>query len=205
MRTTLILASLCCLSIGASAMPVTWYVDLTFTDGGSANGSFVFNADAGTACSGGTSPCGQFSSVDIVTTAGLSLPGATYTFVCGQDVPTCTGVSPDSTEAMFLTSNAADQTGLPALALFFTAAGPLPPAGLTDAGGTIDMSNTTAGAAQEALCSGASCATPGTPNRSADAGFVTTTPEPSTALLLGGAIALLGLATFVKRGFAHSA
>jgi hypothetical protein len=109
------------LNIAATAEPLTWYLSgVVFNDGGSASGGFTFDPDAGTPCSTGASPCGLYSNVVIQTTAGATLPGATYTFVCGQDVPTCTGVSPDSTMVLHLTTKAADQTGNAAFALFFT-------------------------------------------------------------------------------------
>src|SRR5581483_4694231 len=123
MRSWRILAVLCALSVSVWATAITYTLNgVTFGDGGTASGSFTFDADAGAPCSGGSSPCGTYSNVDVVTSLGSARGGATYTEVCGQDVPSCNGVSPDSTEVMFLTSTAANQNGMPALALFFTAA-----------------------------------------------------------------------------------
>src|SRR5262249_11411821 len=160
--------------------PILWTLNnVTFTDGGTASGSFVFNPDSGTACSGGGSPCGTFSNVNIVTTSGSSLTGTTYQFVCGQ-VATCTGVIPDSTEALFLTSKAANQTVNRAFAFFFTGIGSVPPAGLTDAGGTINISNSSGavGAVQEAFCANAACPSPAGASRASLSGTASAVPEP---------------------------
>jgi hypothetical protein len=106
MRSVLILIGL---SLTASAAPLLWTLEgVTFAGGGTASGSFDFNADTNV-----------YSNVDITTTTGGSVTGSTYLFTCGQDVPACTGVTPNSTEALFLTTNAANQSGLPAI-LFFS-------------------------------------------------------------------------------------
>jgi hypothetical protein len=200
MKTIQMLLVICALSVAAFATPIQWNVNVTFNDGGTATGTFVFDADAGTACSTTSSPCGLYSNVAIITTTGSSLPGTTYNTVCGVGGDTsCTGVPPDSTEALFLTSGAADQTGAQAIALFFLASGLFPPNGLSDAGGSFDVSGTTAGIAQESFCNNAACADPSGADRIGTAGTVST-PEPSTVLLLIAPLALLGLARFSKRG-----
>jgi hypothetical protein len=199
MKTIQLLMGICALSTAAVAGPVLWTVNVTFNDGGTATGTFDFDADAGTACSTANSPCGLYSNVDIVTTTGTSLLGTTYNTVCGVGGDTsCAGVSPDSTEVLFLTSGAADQTGAQALALFFLAAGPIPPNGLSDAGGSYDVGNTTAGVVNESFCNDAGCDNPTGADRVSVAGTVFT-PEPSTALLLAAPLALLGLARFSMR------
>jgi hypothetical protein len=183
MRSVLILISL---SLTASAGPILWTLEgVTFAGGGTASGSFDFDADTG-----------LYSNVDIVTTTGGGVTGATYLFTCGQDVPTCTGVAPNSTEALFLTSNAVSQSGLQAIAFFFTGVGGSPPQGLTDLGGVIDISNSSlsVGAVQEASCFDAACSQPTAPSRVDNAGVVVSAPEPSSALLVGMAIMLLGFA-----------
>src|ERR1051326_1819199 len=141
-RLTICLLAFGLLSTVANGAVLTWYLGgVVFDDGGTATGSFNFDPDAGTPCSTGASPCGVFSNVKITTTTGSSRTGATYQFVCGADVPSCAGVSPNSTQVLNLTTTAANQTGMPAFALFFTGVGATPPMGLTDFGGTIDVSN----------------------------------------------------------------
>ena len=51
----------------AQATPITWTVSAAFPDGGTAAGSFVYDADFNT-----------YSSINITTTAGSVRPGATY-------------------------------------------------------------------------------------------------------------------------------
>jgi hypothetical protein len=187
------------LSLNASAKPITWTLSgVTFNGGGTASGSFIFNPDAGTLCSTGDSPCGMFSNIDITTTSGGGLPGATYLYACGENVVACNGEIPDSTEVLFLTSTAANQDGLDGLAFVFAPIG-LPPDGLTDAGGTIDISNSGlfGGFVEEGTCVNAACSAPASP-REGDAGSVVSSsvPEPSSGLLLGTSLAALGLVRF---------
>lgn len=112
-----------------------------------------------------------------------------------RNVAACTGVTPDSTEVLFLASNASNQAGNPAIAFFFTGVGVFPPQGLTDAGGSIDISGSgaTAGIVNEANCSNASCTAPSNPSRSSVSGTVTgsAVPEPATWLLLTAGFALM--------------
>jgi hypothetical protein len=124
--------------------------------------------------------------VRVVTTTGTTRTGATYTFVCGQDVPTCTGAAPDSTEVLNFTSTAADQTGMPAFALFFTGIGGTPPQGLSSYGENIDISNSSlsVGAGQEASCSDPACSIPGPPSRATVAGQVANASLPYEQQLL---------------------
>src|SRR5262249_17752869 len=154
--------------ITAYATPVTWvFTGVTLSDGAIINGSFVFDPDAGVQCSTGASPCGAYSGVSITTTTGTSRTATTYPNLSGASAPGCTGASPDSTEVLFLTSNAANQTGLPALAVFFTGAGAVPPAGLTNAGGSVNISNAnlSVGVVQEANCIDSACTAPAAPSR----------------------------------------
>lgn len=65
-----------CLSLSASdsivhADPISWTLEnLAFTDGGTATGSFIFDADTN-----------AYSSVDITTSPGTSFAGASYTVI----------------------------------------------------------------------------------------------------------------------------
>jgi len=162
---------------GANANPVTWYLQgVVFDDGGKASGYFTFDAEAGTPCSLGLGlfvPCGVYSNVHITTTSGTARTGATYTSVCGQDVPSCTGLAPNSTQVLNLTTTDSDQTGEPGFAIYFTAAGLVPPAGLNDLGGAFDLSNfVNTGVGEESTCIDAACSTNVPPQRITVAGTV---------------------------------
>jgi hypothetical protein len=185
----------------SNASPVVWTLNnVILSDGATASGTFTFDPDAGTRC-GSFAPCGRYSNVNIATTTGASQAGATYSFVWGQDVVGCTGVSPDSTEVLFLTSSSANQTRNSALAFFFTGIGVFPPAGLTDAGGVIEVGNssTAAGMVNEASCADASCSSPSNPERASAAGTVSAVPEPTTWLMLVTGFGLM-TAPCVRRG-----
>jgi hypothetical protein len=59
------------LSLSAQAMPVQWHLsNVTFDDGGTANGSFIYDADVGA--------FGTYSNILITTTAGTNFSGGTY-------------------------------------------------------------------------------------------------------------------------------
>jgi hypothetical protein len=191
------LGALMLLAAAACASPILWTLNgVILTDGGTVSGTFTFNPDVGIPC-GSVSLCGTYSNVNIVTTNGSSRTGVTYSFICGQSVVSCTGVSPNSTEVLFLTSNVANQSGAPALAFFFTGISGLPPQGLTDSGGIIDVSNSSGnvGTVQEASCAGAACTSPASPARFSTVGTVSATPEPTTWWLL---MAGLGLAAILR-------
>ena len=112
-RYYLALALILLLATAANAAPTLYeLVGVQFNDGGTASGYFEYDPATN-----------LYSNVNITTTTGGVRTGATYNFVCGQDVPTCVGVSPNSTQALYLTSTAANQTGMPGFALFFTGVG----------------------------------------------------------------------------------
>jgi len=162
------------LGIGnASAVPINWHLSgVTFDDGGTASGSFTFDASGA-----------GYSNVHIVTTPGGSRNGDTYIAVCATDVPSFDGISPpDGASVLFLSSLAADQAGAPAFALNLVA-------GLTDSGGTIPIDF-----AVEASCNSPTCDLPADPTRYAS-GFVTTAvPEPvSGGIMLSGLGAMFAL------------
>ncbi len=185
------------LSLSATATPLTWYLDgVTFVDGGSASGSFVFDADAGAPC-GTLVHCGLFSNVNIVTTSGSGMSGAVYTVVCGTDLASCGAGSPDFTQVVFLTSTSPDQSGQPFLQFIFSQDGISGGGGLTNLGGTVDISgqDVTGGVVNEMTCFDGNCAQPNFPFRFSITGSVEAeaVPEPSSALLAGGAAALFGL------------
>jgi hypothetical protein len=122
------------------AAPVTWSVRGQFADGGSLSGTFVYDAATN-----------LYSNVNVTTTAGSVRGGSTYQFVCGQDVPTCTGVAPSANGVLNLTSAAGNQAGLPGLALFFTPS--------LASLGAVGLSS------QEATCANATCNNPAAPAR----------------------------------------
>jgi hypothetical protein len=128
-------------ALGASA-PLQWFLaGVRFSDGGAATGSFTF--DAGT---------NMFSNVNILS----NRSGATYNTVSA-------GISADSTGALFVTSTAPNQTGLPGFSMFFSPA-------LPTLGGSSNLTG------QEASCADSGCSTPNGTTRLITAGFVTTVP-----------------------------
>ena len=131
---------------GAASAQVTTYSisGLTFPDGGTVSGTFTFNAATH-----------AYTNVNITTTNGTTRTGATYRFVCGTDVPGCNGLTPSALEVLNLSTNGANQTGLPALALGFAS-----PLGVTTNSVPIAF-------ALEANCSNAACSAPAGASRSA--------------------------------------
>jgi PEP-CTERM motif len=159
-------------SAGACAGPILWTLQgVTFNDGGTASGSFLF--DAGT---------GQYSSINITTTSGSVLTGATYAFPDPANAP-----FNGPAELFMVASNAPDLTGSPFLSLIWQS-------NLTGAGGTIPFSTTLNSG--ETTCTSPTCSSINQSKvRLATAGAVTTAavPEPGTFVLVGVALAAVGL------------
>lgn len=159
------------LSVGAYAGPITWTLQgVIFADGGTASGSFAFDATAD-----------AYSSINIATTSGSKLTGSTYTFLDPAQL-----AFEGPTQLFVVTSNG-NLTGTPSIALFLLS-------GLTGAGGTVGFSTTLNSA--ESFCTNSTCSTedPNPANyRIITAGSVTTaaTPEPSTFVLVGCALGIL--------------
>ena len=128
------------------AMPIGWTLqDVVFTDGGTASGSFAFDADFG-----------LYSHVDITTTTGSEVTGAKYgEAACGvAPLPSC------ALSGEFL-SRLPPVVGDPMLILRYVSA-------LTDAGGVVRLAG-----ANEAVCNGidaGECTSQRRPLRSAVSG-----------------------------------
>lgn len=92
----------------ASATPLLWTLNaLTFDDGGTAPGSFVYYAESN-----------HFSAANPKTTAGSTLPGPTLRCVCS---PPCVSTTWADSDVVFLFAGAAtDLAGAPAFVRSFT-------------------------------------------------------------------------------------
>jgi hypothetical protein len=149
----------------ASAGMILWHLaGVTFADGGTASGSFDYNADTNT-----------YSFVNITTTGG-SLAGSTYLALDPGFS------SSNSILAVVPNAGLGNFTGTPLLAFQFASP-------LTDSGGTISTISPSA----EGTCGNAACSSPsGGGLRFVSAGSVSTVPEPSTlSLILLGALGLV--------------
>jgi hypothetical protein len=169
----LILTLLCFAPSRALADPIQWTLaGVTFDDGGSAFGSFLFDADTTT-----------FSSVNIQTTAGTALAGVAYPDFASGDASILFLYSDPSV----LGDPTPDFTGVWLLALGLTSP-------LTNAGGVIPLGS--AGQGNELLCADADCIQL-SGLRFVEAGAIegeavmTQIPEPSTLALVGIGLAAL--------------
>jgi hypothetical protein len=162
------------------AVPVTWTLSgVTFADGGTASGTFVYDADTG-----------LYSSFNITTTTGSARTGATYHF--GTNI-----YAPEY--SLMVTVGSGDLTGTPALYLVFSSL-------LSNGGGTVPLvlgadPDTTS---SEASCSDAACGTSEPVARQVTAGSITTnpvtpTPAPPTWILGLIGLAALGLMMLMRK------
>ena len=160
--------------LSARMAPIVWTLSgVTFSDGGTASGSFTFDANTNT-----------YSAPAITTTAGSVRGAASYSFAEG---------SSGLLGAFFTTNPASDQTGLPALLLQFSAA-------LTGSGGTVPLTGISEEATcASSDCS--AVPSPATV-RTVTAGFVTTNSVPTMPawVTVGAALATFLAAAWILRG-----
>lgn len=156
----------------ASADGITWdLVGVTFSDGGTASGSFVYDATTNT-----------YSDIDITTTAGSAFGGATYTFIGTEYV--------SSAGEMILVTTLGDLANTPTLVLYFDGGE------LTNLGGTLSVSGI-----GEGICNNTSDCSVATELREITGGeVVASTPEPPALSLLSiGLVLLLAAASFMQK------
>jgi hypothetical protein len=128
------LIALC--AINAQAKPITWYLQgVTFADGSTASGSFVYDVDNGFN--------GTYSSISIATTAGTTVPANAFAF-------SDPGAVSYSIRILPVTLGSGDLTGTPVLILNFTAP-------LTDLGGTVSLVTSGAFASLWGRCVNSTC------------------------------------------------
>ena len=174
-----VLLILVCVPSIALADGVTWNLSgVTFDDGGTASGSFVYDAATNT-----------YSAIDVTTSAFGLRPPVTYTSFSDVALPSNTGF-------LFGPNSGGDFTGASFLMWLFDAP-------LTD-GGTVQVSLPPPIDSIEALCTNSDCTT--FSSRSVSGGEViaaVATPEPSTFLLVSmGLIALLAGVAIRKISYA---
>ena len=148
--------------------------DVAFNDGGTASGSFLYDADIQ-----------SVTGYDVTTTAGTALPGDQYVDLFGTQPP-----YPAASFAIIDIQNPADFTGSPFLAFSFASP-------LSNAGGTIPLRHTIS----EGFCSNATCSF-GNYRRSIADGVVigNPIPEPGTIALVAAALAGFGIRRAFGRG-----
>ncbi len=172
--TALVLFVLFCVPSIASADGIAWDLSgVTFDDGGTASGSFVYDATANT-----------YSSIDIITTLGTAFGGATYTSLSGGFGSSSTGM---------LLGASGDLTGTPLLFLFFGS-------DLTNSGGTVSLTGVGEGTCDNTDCSSNTRLRSITAGQVVG---TVSTPEPSALSLLGlGLVGLLAVAAMRKSSYA---
>jgi len=152
----------------ADAAPITWSLSgITFTDGGTATGSFSYDPDASTV-----------GTIAVTTSTGTSFTGATY-----AALPAAAPYQPSPSYLYFVPGGLSDLTGAPLLLLEFDL-------NLSDTPGPRLLTTT------EYACDDADCLNVTGVLRTTDTGFVTSAIEhavPEPAPLALQAIGLLGL------------
>lgn len=168
MNRILLLALMAVLALPAQSATLLWTINgATFDDGGTITGSFGYDVDTNT-----------FSSVNVATTLGSSLPGVGYTSV--------NLLASSNIQMLLITSPLG-----PGLTLSFSS-------GLSNFGGTVPLIS-----GAEGTCADTDCGGLNGPLRFLTAGEVqadgASVPEPSTWMLLLSAFPLLGWSRWRSR------
>lgn len=166
----LVMAALLALAPGVRAAPVVWTLaDVLFDDGGTAAGSFIYDADTDT-----------YSAINISTSAGSVFGGAAYAEL----------LFGGATDAAFVSGALPDYTGEPLLQLIFQTP-------LTSAGGLVGLVDLffPAASSYEATCTDGPCFGAIFERSLVDGGLIgVVIPIPAAGLLLPGALAMLAFA-----------
>jgi hypothetical protein len=182
---TLLLGLAAC---SAYAAPVLWTANISFSDGGTITGTFVFDADLGSD--------GTFSAIDITTQGGSSGIGPNAYFDLIQQSSFFIRIVPDT--------SAPSLSGQPVLTMAWEPAGGLTQygvsPGLGNAGGLVQAIG-----AREEVCANADCTSVwGGPARLQN-GFEgvfsgTTIPEPSSSVLVALGFLLIAARSAARNG-----
>lgn len=163
-------ALLLCIAPLAQAAPIQWVLqDVLFSDGGTAFGSFVYDADTNT-----------FSSIAITTTDGSALSGSFYEFINFDP-----GLA--DADSVLLAAAADPMFGTPAFNMNLATP-------MTNAGGTIDLAVAPPPLAFESTCLTNPCTTFFSIDREIVSGSISAVPLPGAVWLLMTALGFLGVA-----------
>jgi hypothetical protein len=173
--TALALFVLFCVPSIASADGITWGLSgVFFDDGGTASGSFVYDAITNT-----------YSSINVTTTTGTTMAGATYS--------TLSYLGTSSNTGLLFGASSGDLTGTSLLFWLFNVP-------LTNSGGIVQLSTLPPNDSIEAFCTSSDCSNFST--RSVTGGQVVSTvatPEPPVISLLGMGLFVLLISAALRK------